>query len=99
MKKESYTNIIKIDPTDIKLAGSLIRTTDFDSDTIYIFDTGIEFLCPCSCGQLVRLALYENSHAQWSYVINKEKISISPSINDHGCESHYFIKENKVQWC
>lgn len=62
----------------------------------------IEYLCPCGCKQKVFINSkgYMSTATCWDITLKDGKVTVSPSIRmTSGCESHYFIKENKVQWC
>lgn len=53
--------------------------------------------CCCGCGEPVVVGL---SPAQWKMIFDGETISLSPSIGNGTlpCNSHYWIRENKVLW-
>ena len=53
--------------------------------------------CCCGCGSEVVTPL---SPTDWSLTFNGETISLSPSIGNWSfpCQSHYWIRENKVVW-
>lgn len=61
----------------------------------------IMFKCPCGCGDIVNLSLLEKSKQFWRVEIMSDKyFSIYPSIDRTvGCRSHFFIKNNEVEWC
>jgi len=66
---------------------------------IYIsfeFETAIHKCC-CGCGVEVVTPL---NPAQWQLSDNKGKVSLAPSIGNwsYPCQSHYFIKNNRVLW-
>lgn len=52
--------------------------------------------CPCGCKEKVVTPLSENG---WTLKYNG-KISLFPSIGNYylGCQSHYFILDNKIDW-
>jgi len=54
-------------------------------------------LCCCGCGEQVITPL---SPAQWRLTFDGESVSLSPSIGNWGfpCQSHYWIRRNKVDW-
>lgn len=59
----------------------------------------LSFICPCGCKKIIYLNLLKETTPCWIYKIKDEKISISPSIwRIDGCKSHFFLKENKIQW-
>lgn len=53
--------------------------------------------CACGCGLEVVTPI---SPPDWQLTYNGETISLHPSIGnwDYPCESHYWIKKNKVVW-
>ena len=53
--------------------------------------------CCCGCGEKVVTPLNDQ---WWKLKMNGESVSLSPSIGSWSldCESHYYIKENKIQW-
>jgi hypothetical protein len=58
------------------------------------------FLCPCGCGEIVKLGLGKEFHPKWKIRIRKNFVTFLPSINEEGfiCKSHFFIKDSKVIW-
>ena len=55
-------------------------------------------LCFCGCGREVVTPL---SPTDWKLIFDGETVSLSPSIGNWSfpCRSHYWIKDNFVQWC
>ena len=53
--------------------------------------------CFCGCGREVVTPL---SPAQWKLVFDGETVSLDPSIGNwsYECESHYWIRRNRVVW-
>lgn len=53
--------------------------------------------CACGCGEKVATPIEKN---QWKVVYNGESVSLSPSIGNwsYRCQSHYFIREDRVEW-
>ena len=53
--------------------------------------------CCCGCGNEVVTPL---SPTDWKLIFDGETISLCPSIGNwsFACRSHYWIKNNKVQW-
>lgn len=53
--------------------------------------------CCCGCGNKVVTPL---SPTDWTLSFNGETISLHPSVGNWGfkCKSHYWIKNNKVEW-
>lgn len=53
--------------------------------------------CCCGCGQEVVTPL---SPAEWQLRLEQGGVSLTPSIGNWGfpCQSHYWIKRNRVEW-
>jgi hypothetical protein len=56
------------------------------------------FLCPCGCGDAIRLNLLPEARPSWNVMVHKDNtVSISPSIRrDVGCHSHFWIERGYV---
>jgi len=54
--------------------------------------------CACGCGELVVTPI--KPITQWTLTIDKELISLSPSVGSWSleCKSHYYITNNRVIW-
>ncbi len=54
-------------------------------------------LCPCGCGEKVVLPLAPD---QWNFSYDGDGVTLSPSIGNFQfpCQSHYFIRNNRVVW-
>jgi hypothetical protein len=54
-------------------------------------------LCPCGCGSTVVTPI---TPAKWHLTYDGEAVSLWPSIGNwqKPCQSHYWIRENKVVW-
>jgi hypothetical protein len=75
------------------------RKEELREDTLYIsleYDTAVH-LCCCGCQKEVVTPL---SPTDWYLKYNGETVSLYPSIGnwDFECQSHYWIKDGKVQW-
>lgn len=73
--------------------------SEIEENTLYI---SIEYnvakhKCPCGCGDDIVTTL---SPARWKLTYDGETVSLYPSIGNwnHGCKSHYFIKNDKIVW-
>jgi hypothetical protein len=53
--------------------------------------------CCCGCGKEVVTPL---SPSDWKLIFDGKTISLDPSIGNWGfkCQSHYWIRNNRVQW-
>lgn len=71
-----------------------------DEGKIYISPQygAIVHLCPCGCGSEISTPL--NREYGWVMSYDGELLSLSPSVGNYSypCQSHYFIKDNKVIW-
>lgn len=72
---------------------------EIKNKTIYVsiaFATVVHKCC-CGCGNEVVTPL---SPTDWKLIFDGESISLDPSIGNWGfaCQSHYWIKRNKVKW-
>lgn len=55
-------------------------------------------LCACGCGEKVVTPL---SRSYWKLLFDGESITLRPSIGnfEFQCKSHYFVTENRIDWC
>ncbi|WP_010233421.1 DUF6527 family protein [Clostridium arbusti] len=60
----------------------------------------VKFKCPCGCGKEVTLSLNPSIKPYWEITMKKNKITLSPSVYLTGfpCNSHFFIRNNKIDW-
>lgn len=68
--------------------------------------TWLRYKCPCDCGETISLSLCPVIEPYWAISIGKHKnkrpsVTVTPSVymRNTKCGSHYFIIENKVNWC
>ncbi len=54
-------------------------------------------LCACGCGEKVVTPF---SPAEWQIHVERGQVSLHPSIGnwDYACQSHYWIRRNRVVW-
>lgn len=72
---------------------------DLREGTIYVsirFATASHKCC-CGCGQKVVTPI---TPTDWKLIFDGKTISLAPSIGNWGftCQSHYWIRNNRVQW-
>lgn len=72
---------------------------DLRDNTIYVsiaFATVVHKCC-CGCGNEVVTPL---SPTDWKLIFDGQSISLDPSIGNwsYACQSHYWIKNNRVKW-
>lgn len=61
------------------------------------YETAIH-LCACGCGRKV---VTPTGDSWWSITINDGKVTLNPSIGNWQlpCKTHYFIRDNRIEWC
>lgn len=74
--------------------------TDLEPGVLYIsmkYATAVH-LCACGCGEKVVTPL---SRSDWKLLFDGESITLRPSIGnfEFQCKSHYFVTENRIDWC
>ena len=72
--------------------------------SIYVIGKGdpwlLIFLCPCGCGEELRLNMMEEEQPCWTLKNEGKRFDLFPSVNRvKGCRSHFWIKQGKVVWC
>ena len=76
------------------------RPAHFEHGTLYIQPSSrvTYHLCPCGCGTPVYVDLHPDG---WRMEYNGIDVSLWPSVGNYHqkCQSHYFIVDNKVEWC
>lgn len=72
---------------------------DLEEQTLYVSIpyTTAAHKCACGCGEEVVTPL---SPTGWKLIFDGETVSLDPSIGNWSvpCESHYWIRQNRVQW-
>lgn len=73
---------------------------DISSGILYIsmvYGTAIHKCC-CGCGKEVVTPF---SPTDWKMTFDGDNVSLSPSIGNWSfkCQSHYFIRNGRVDWC
>src|SRR5438105_4818414 len=59
-------------------------------------------LCPCGCGSTVQVSLMPNARPRWRLIEYPAEgtVSLDPSLwRKGGCESHFFLRRGRVEWC
>ena len=69
-------------------------------------DQIVQYNCPCGCGKPVMIPYYRSGqqkelYPSWGFRERDGKVTLSPSIFSTGfpCRSHYFIRDNRIDWC
>ncbi len=63
-------------------------------------DRRVVLSCPCRCGRRIDLNLATNQAPHWSVAVHQGRVSIDPSIwlRKDQCQSHFFVRGNRVLW-
>jgi hypothetical protein len=76
---------------------------DCEAGVLYVVGEGphlwfIGMLCPCGCGDVLKLSLMEESRSYWTLVLHRDRsITLWPSVaREVGCKSHFNIRRGKV---
>lgn len=88
------TRITTLTPEFIELAPPELRV-----GVLYVsvrYSTAIHRCC-CGCGQKVVTPL---SPTDWQLFFDGDSVSLTPSIGNWSfkCQSHYWIRKNRVEW-
>ena len=62
------------------------------------------FQCPCGCGEFLAVNLMVSVSPCWEARFDTDgRVTFSPSVrvinSEHNCRSHFFIRNNHVDWC
>lgn len=80
------------------------REWELEDGVLYIADDEpyAAWLCPCGCGRIVVASVeHENStHPTWHIEEKDGKVTLNPSVDSMWwpCRSHYFVRENRIEW-
>jgi Family of unknown function (DUF6527) len=57
-------------------------------------------LCPCGCGDFLKLSLLEESRSFWTLVIHRNgSATLWPSVvREVGCKSHFNLRRGRIEW-
>lgn len=88
------SRIDRLDPVFVEFIPRELQTGKIYISMVY---TTTVHLCASGCGNKVVLPL---SPAQWKLFFDGETVSLCPSVGswDLPCQSHYWIRKNKIQW-
>jgi hypothetical protein len=92
------TKLFELEPVFVELIDS-----ELEQGKLYISEKyGVAIhLCACGwCNQQTVTPIH-NPYTGWSMTNIDGKVTLSPSIGNFQmpCNSHYFVRENKVVWC
>jgi hypothetical protein len=90
------TKIDRLEPVFVEFVP---KESDLQPGKLYIsmeYNTTVH-LCASGCGIKVVLPL---NPAKWHLKFDGESVSLSPSVGnwDYPCESHYWIRNNRIDW-
>lgn len=93
---------------DLVLHVKHVTDTPEELDPQYVYVAGegpyhwfAAFLCPCGCGEEVKLSLLTDSRPRWRVEEHRDgSVTLHPSIRRiRGCRSHFFIRHGRIVWC
>lgn len=76
-----------------------------EDGVLYVEDGSpfVGYNCPCGCGKVVILPTqkHQPDFYGWDFRESNGKVTLSPSVLSTGfdCKSHYFIRDNRIDWC
>jgi hypothetical protein len=74
------------------------NTTIFLVQRSGIFQWAV-FDCPCCSGHRITVTLRQSDSPHWTVTLSGKQASLHPSLWFHeGCQSHFWIKNNHVNW-
>ena len=89
----------KLDAFEIEYCNKYVHE-ELEEGILYIskeFNV-IAHLCPCGCGNKSWIRI--NHVDGWKFRDENGYVTLSPSLlHKFPCKSHYFIKNNSIQWC
>jgi len=74
---------------------------ELEKDIIYLsleYETAIH-LCPCGCGEKVVTPLDVNYGWKYEYDEDSNLLTLSPSLLNKWCNTHYYIVNSEVNYC
>lgn len=102
-KIDKFNNIRRLDIKE--------KIEEYNNQEIYLYEKNGEpkyarFICPCGCNEVLTLPIKEKGfnyhYPTWGiFIDDKNQITISPSINvngNGGCNAHFFVRENAIEW-
>lgn len=63
-------------------------------------DRSLTMACPDGCGEVLTVNLDGRSGPAWRLYLEKDSISLYPSVWRHtGCKSHFIVWRSRIYWC
>ncbi|WP_084004261.1 DUF6527 family protein [Cupriavidus pauculus] len=64
-------------------------------------DWCVGFRCPCGCDRTIELLIIPEANPRWDLISDeRNRVTLSPSVwLKDGCESHFFLRRGRIQWC
>jgi hypothetical protein len=89
--------------SDIKYISSFGDAPKELGNTIFIVKNGDKkkwaiFSCPDNCGRRVEVNLMKSKIPFWHLKIKRGKVTLYPSIVVKGCNAHFWLVDNKINW-
>ncbi len=90
--------------TAIRVVERVSDVPENTKDLIYIVQRdGVQqwaiLACPCRSGHKITVTLRKHDDPHWAATIKGRSASLVPSLWFHeGCRSHFWIKNNRVDW-
>jgi hypothetical protein len=89
----------------IRHVASMSTVPNATGDEIFIVGTPFTlkwavFDCPCGLGHKLTVNLMKSQWPRWKAAIEEGRLSLRPSliVDDHPCESHFWLINNTVRW-
>lgn len=56
--------------------------------------------CPCGCGERLGINLMGSCRPTWRIRVTTGRVTLSPSVwvSEDRCGSHFWIRNNRIQW-
>jgi hypothetical protein len=96
-RRSKITRVVVVDsmtaiPAGIGAALYIVRQGSFDKRVVLD--------CPCGCWRRIDLNMVRTQDPYWSASLKKNSISLRPSVwlTNDACQSHFFIKSNRIEW-
>src|SRR5581483_527159 len=59
----------------------------------------LSIICPCRCGTILRVNLMTTQTPVWTIDVDeRERLTVSPSLDASTCASHFWIRDGRVDW-
>lgn len=90
----------RLDEITVEYVELIPETQDMRHGVLYVSKehSVASHLCACGCGNETVTPLHRD---WWVLCQHNGAVSLTPSIGNFrfACKSHYYIRENKIDWC